>query len=45
MEIRGEGAIDKALEGPENNLDGGKPGRKFMRLPMINTSNNQILIF
>ena len=45
MEILGEGALDKALEGPENTLDRGKPVRYFMRSSMINTSKHQMLGF
>ena len=45
MDIIYEGAIDKALEGTGKNVCGGKPGRQFMKSSMINTSNNQMLIF
>ena len=44
MEILDEGALDKALEGPEE-LFTKRPGRQLMRSSMINTSKNHMLSF
>ena len=42
MEIIDEGALDKALEGPEK-FRRTPPGRQFMRSSMMNSSNNWML--